>query len=93
MAALHSSFHADRVIQLIEAPGLLADPADPESRLAEIGRAELDEWEGRAEGRMRRKLRAMGALLDAAPTRLVIGDGRRDHPVRDALDGMGTVIQ
>jgi len=93
VAALHSSFHADRVIQLIEAPGLLAEAADPESRLAQLDRAELDEWEGRAEGRIRRKLRAMGALLDAAPTRLVIGDGRRDHPVRDALDGMGTVIR
>jgi acetylglutamate/LysW-gamma-L-alpha-aminoadipate kinase len=93
MAALHASFHADRVIQLIEAPGLLADANAPESQLTRLGRAELDEWEERAEGRMRRKLRAIGALLDAAPTRVVIGDGRGDHPIQDALDGKGTVIR
>jgi len=91
-AVLHASFHADRVIQLIEAPGLLADPEDPGSQLERLDRAELAEWEERAEGRMRRKLRAIGVLLDAAPTRLVIGDGRGDHPVRDALDDRGTVI-
>jgi acetylglutamate/LysW-gamma-L-alpha-aminoadipate kinase len=93
VAALHTSFRADNVIQLIEAPGLLADPADPESLLASLGRGELAALEERSEGRMRRKLRAMGALFEAAPTRLVIADGRVEHPVRDALDGVGTVIR
>jgi acetylglutamate/LysW-gamma-L-alpha-aminoadipate kinase len=93
VAALHSSFRAEHVIQLIEAPGLLADPADPCSLLTGLDRRELAAREERSEGRMRRKLRAMGALLEAAPTRLVIADGRSDRPVRDALDGVGTVIQ
>lgn len=93
VALLHRTLNARRVIQLIEAPGLLADPSDPSSHIARLSRGELADWEQRAGGRLRRKLRAIQTLLDGAPVQVIIGDGRTSHPVRDALDGAGTVIQ
>jgi acetylglutamate/LysW-gamma-L-alpha-aminoadipate kinase len=93
VALLHRNYHASVVVQLIEAPGLLADPDDEASRIERLSRRELAAWEEHSDGRIRRKLHAIGGLLDAGPTRLVIGDGRIPHPVRAALDGAGTVIQ
>ena len=81
------------MIQLIVAPGLLADPENDGTHLRRLSRAELAAWEERATGRLRRKLRAIQTLLDGTRARIVIGDGRSDHPVVDALDEKGTVIQ
>jgi acetylglutamate/LysW-gamma-L-alpha-aminoadipate kinase len=93
VALLHSAYHAETVVQLIEAPGLLADPDDETTRIQRLSRGELADWEERASGRIRRKLRAIGTLLDRAATRVVVSDGRAAHPLRDALAGVGTVIR
>lgn len=83
---------AERVIQLIEAPGLLADADDPNSVIARLSRAELARREGEVRGRMRRKLLALQRLVAAGATRVVIADGRVERPVADALAGRGTVV-
>jgi acetylglutamate/LysW-gamma-L-alpha-aminoadipate kinase len=90
---LQAAYRTPTVIQLIEAPGLLADPDDDTTHLRRLSRIELAAWEERASGRLRRKLRAIRNLLDGIPARILIGDGRADHPVLDALDEKGTVIQ
>ncbi len=89
---LHRTLEADTVVQLIEAPGLLADARDHDSLIHDLDRPGLARAEEEAEGRMRRKLLALGRMLDAAPCTIHIADGRRNHPLRDALAGEGTRV-
>lgn len=93
VALLQSEYHADAVVQLIEAPGLLSDPGDETTLIGELSRGELGRWEERASGRLRRKLHALAVLLDGPGARVVVGDGRVEHPLHDALAGAGTVIR
>ncbi len=41
---------------------------------------------------MKRKILGAQTALEAGVARVVIGDGRRDHPVSAALNGEGTVF-
>ena len=89
---LNHALHADWVIQLIEAPGFLEDPNDPESVVSLIAPHQLAEWEGRVHGRMKRKMRAIQELVRVGSTKVLIADGRTEKPIADALAGKGTVI-
>lgn len=89
---LGNELRADCVIQLIEAPGFLEDPDDPASVVARLGLAELARREGEVTGRMKRKLLALRRLVESGTTRVVIADGRVEHPISEALAGRGTVI-
>ncbi len=80
------------VIQLIEAPGLLEDPDDPESVVSLVPPQQLDRWEDQVAGRMRRKLRAIGQLTQVRGMKVLIADGRTATPIADAMAGKGTVI-
>lgn len=90
---LQRSLAADCVVQLIEAPGFLDDKDDPDSLVPELSRSEIEHREQQVEGRMKRKMLALRRLLESGASRVIIGDGRTDHPVSDALDGKGTLIQ
>ena len=90
---LQSELEARRIVQLIEAPGFLDDPDDPESMLGTLTRADLELREQRLEGRIKRKMLALRKLLEAGAGEIIIADGRVEHPVRDALDGKGTRIR
>ncbi len=92
VAALNVVLKADMVVQLIEAPGILKDRNNPGSLIRRMARTELAEREERANGRMKRKLLALRRLTEAASTRVVVADGRSEHPLTDALAGKGTVI-
>jgi acetylglutamate/LysW-gamma-L-alpha-aminoadipate kinase len=89
---LHQTYLASVILQLIEAPGFLRDPEDPASLIASLHPAGIAEWEARAKGRIKRKLHALGKLFTHGSPTVIIADGRREHPVRDALAGGGTVI-
>ena len=89
---LQAALGAGRIVQLIDAPGFLDDPADPESVVATMSRVELERREAQVEGRMKRKMLALRRLFEAGAAEVIIGDGRVEHPVRAALDGAGTVI-
>jgi acetylglutamate/LysW-gamma-L-alpha-aminoadipate kinase len=41
---------------------------------------------------MKRKMLAVRKLFEAGATRVIIADGRSEHPVAEALSGKGTVI-
>ena len=90
---LQSALGAERIVQLIEAPGFLDDPADPESVVAVMSQAELAQREAQVEGRMKRKMLALRKLFEAGAAQVVISDGRVERPLRAALDGEGTVIR
>lgn len=92
-ATIAATIAIDTVIQLIEAPGLLDDPADEGSLIAGLSLAGLRAREAAAEGRIRRKLLALTRLCEGGGTRVIIADGRVEHPVRAALDGAGTHIE
>ena len=90
---LQAALGAERIVQLIEAPGFLEDPGDPTSVVPTMSRAELERREAQVEGRMKRKMLALRRLFEAGAPEVVIGDGRVERPLRTALDGAGTVIR
>ena len=90
VAVLQGALNADKIIQLIEAPGFLEDKDDDTSMLQALSASELKERETSVEGRMKRKMLALGRLFDAGAAEVIIADGRVAHPVRDALAGKGT---
>lgn len=91
---LQEVFKAEKVIQLIEAPGFLDDKDDPDSVVSRISKSDLRRREEQVEGRMKRKMLALCKLFDASDaSTVIISDGRTEHPVRDALAGKGTVIE
>jgi len=90
---IKQALNADLILQLIEAPGILKDPKDPSSTIRKISPGALSDIEKQAEGRMKRKLLALRKLFEnGSSLKVVISDGRRAHPVKDALAGKGTVI-
>jgi len=87
-----AALEIDTVIQLIEAPGFLDDPDDETSLVERMSMAELNTREARVEGRIKRKLLALKRLCSDGKTRVIITDGRGDHPIEDGLNGKGTHI-
>jgi len=92
VALLKNSLEADTVIQLIEAPGFLDDANDPNSVVKSISKSELEKREAQVEGRMKRKMKALIKLFESGNTTVYICDGRIENPIKNALNGGGTVI-
>ncbi len=90
---LQTAIKADLVLQFIEAPGFLEYPEDETSLIKHLDRAELVRRESLAQGRFKRKLLAIRKMLENGAVRVIIADGRVKHPVKDALNGKGTIIQ
>jgi acetylglutamate/LysW-gamma-L-alpha-aminoadipate kinase len=93
VALLQEALSAETVLQLIEAPGFLDDVNDENSLVRRISRGELESREAQVEGRMKRKMLALRKLMENGAGRVIISDGRVEHPITDALAGNGTVIQ
>jgi acetylglutamate/LysW-gamma-L-alpha-aminoadipate kinase len=90
---LQPALQADTVINLIEAAGFLEDRDDPASLIKTIPSAELEAREQQVAGRMKRKMLALRQLFEHGASKVIISDGRGEHPVFDALAGKGTVIE
>jgi acetylglutamate/LysW-gamma-L-alpha-aminoadipate kinase len=90
---LQKTLRADTVINLIEAPGFLENKDDEGSLIRRITAGELEAREQQVDGRMKRKMLAVRKLFEHGASRVVIADGRAEHPVTDALSGKGTVIE
>jgi acetylglutamate/LysW-gamma-L-alpha-aminoadipate kinase len=91
--AIAAALSAETLVILTNVPGLLKDVEDEESLIDEIPQSQAEDYLDRyAEGRMKRKvLGAVEALRDGAG-RVILADGRLEHPVQAALAGQGTVI-
>ena len=89
---LQKSVQADTIVNLIEAPGFLEDKKDEGSVIRRLSLAELESHEQKVEGRIKRKMLSLKRLFEHGATRVIISDGRSEHPVADALAGKGTVI-
>ncbi|MBT8369035.1 MAG: [LysW]-aminoadipate kinase [Deltaproteobacteria bacterium] len=90
---LQPALQADTVINLIEAAGFLEDRDNPASLIKTIPSSELEAREQQVAGRMKRKMLALRKLFEHGASKVIISDGRGEHPVRDALAGKGTVIE
>jgi len=90
---LQKEVHAEKIIQLIEAPGLLGDSKNPKSIIKEISKQDLESLEEKTEGRMKRKILALRKLFKNNKCVVIISDGRTEHPIKDALNNKGTIIK
>lgn len=90
---LQQALRAEKIIQLIEAPGFLADKNDESTLVRTIRANELKDRESQVEGRMKRKILALRKLLEEGAGTVIISDGRVEHPIKEALAGKGTTIQ
>lgn len=93
VSVLKEAIKADKIIQLIEAPGFLDDPKDPNSVVKHISKEELERRENQVDGRMKRKILALRKLFENGSGEVYIGDGRTDNPISDILNGKGTIIK
>ncbi len=90
---LQEALHAEKIVQLIEAPGFLEDKDDESTLIRIIPANELKDREEQVEGRMKRKILALRKLLEQGAGTVIISDGRVEHPIKEALAGKGTKIQ
>jgi acetylglutamate/LysW-gamma-L-alpha-aminoadipate kinase len=93
VALLQNTIQADKIIQLIEAPGFLNNPDDPNSLVKSLSAKDLLIREEQVTGRMKRKMLALRKLLETDTHKIIISDGRIENPVNQALAGKGTIIQ
>ena len=93
VSVLNEAMSADKIIQLIEAPGFLDDATDMDSVVKNISQDELERREAQVEGRMKRKILALRKLFKGGNGIVYISDGRTETPITDALNGKGTIIQ
>ena len=84
--------NAETIINLIEAPGFLENKDDPSSLVNKMSQNELELRENQVEGRMKRKVLALRKLFEQGPCKVIISDGRVEHPLNEALNNNGTVI-
>ena len=81
-----------KIVYLFEAAGLLRDPDDPASLIPHVPRYRIGEAMPFARGRMKKKLLGAKRAIEAGVDAIYFGDGRIPDPIRNALDGKGTVI-
>lgn len=91
-AMVAAALEAETLVILTNVPGLLADARDEQTLVASLSRLDMHNYEARASGGMRRKLIGAREALQAGVRRVVLADGRAEHPVQAALAGRGTVI-
>lgn len=93
VAVMAEAMEAPVVVQLIEAAGLLRDRQDEGSLVPHVSLDALQAWEAAADGRFRRKLRALCRIAEAGSgRRVIVADGRVAAPISSALAGAGTTI-
>lgn len=91
-AAIAGALKAESLLLLSNVAGLLRHFPDESTLMRQIRRGELEAASEWAQGRMKKKLLGAAEALNGGVGRVIIGDGRREHPVRTALDGAGTII-
>ncbi|MCA9297523.1 MAG: [LysW]-aminoadipate kinase [Phycisphaerales bacterium] len=72
--------------------GLLRAFPDEDSLIRRVERGHAEAAQEFAEGRMKNKVLAACEALERGVERVVIGDARRERPIHDALEGVGTVF-
>lgn len=92
-AMVAAALKAQTLLLLTAVPGLMAKFPDPDSLIHELSRARIPAALESAQGRMKKKVLGAEEALNGGVQRVIIADGRTEHPVTDALAGKGTIIQ
>lgn len=91
-AMIAAALKADKLIILSNVPGLLRDKDDESTLIPEIDRQRMDEFEGFAEGRMKKKTMGAAEAIDEGVREVIFADARVDDPIDRALRNEGTLI-
>ncbi len=84
---------ADRLLIFADTPGFLRDPDDESTLVPTIQGDEIDGYFSSARGRARVKLLAAQQALRRGIKSVGLADGRREHPLLDAVKEAGTWIR
>ena len=91
-AAVAVALQAETLILLSNVSGLLKEFPDESSLIHSIRREEIEAYFPYAQGRMKKKLLGAREALEGGVGRVILGDGRIEAPVSQALAGRGTMI-
>lgn len=91
-AAVAVALGARALVLLSNVPGLLRELSDPDSLVPRIAAADPADARTYARGRMLKKVMGAVDAVQGGVQRVVLGDARLQHPVRQALAGTGTVV-
>lgn len=93
LAILVGALKIQQTVVLFEAPGMLQDTTNENSLINSIRKKDLGEYMPSAKGRMKKKLLGTMKAFELGLEKMYFGDGRIQHPVLNALEGKGTVIE
>jgi acetylglutamate/LysW-gamma-L-alpha-aminoadipate kinase len=91
-AAVAASLKAEVLLLLSNVPGLLRDFPDESSLIREIPADRVEEYLAFAQDRMKKKVLGAAEAVRGGVGRVIFGDARIAKPVRQALEGQGTVV-
>jgi len=91
-AVTAGALHAQSILYLFEAAGLLKDFSDPNSVISHIDKHALQLYFPHAQGRMKKKLLGAQEAFKRGVKQIYFGDGRIKNPIDSALSGNGTII-
>ena len=92
-AMLAAALQAGTLLLLTAVPGLMRSFPDESTLIRNLPRLKLEEALNYAEGRMKKKILGTQEALQGGVSRVIIADGRVQHPISDALAGQGTMIE
>jgi acetylglutamate/LysW-gamma-L-alpha-aminoadipate kinase len=92
-AAIAAALGAEQLIILSNVPGLLREFPDESTLIEHIPAAQVEQYMGFAEGRMKKKVMGAAEAVDQGVGRVIFADARHPQPVQAALNGQGTVIE
>ena len=89
-AAVASSLQAQAMVILSNVRGLYRDIQDETSLIHQVTRSQFELALTWADGRMKRKVLSAEEAAMAGVARVIVGDGRIQNPISQALEGHGT---
>jgi len=92
-AMVASALKAETLLLLTAVPGLMMNFPDESTLMRRMTQSQLAAAGEAAQGRMKKKVLGAEEALKGGVVRVIIGDGRTQNPVTDALAGEGTVIE
>jgi acetylglutamate/LysW-gamma-L-alpha-aminoadipate kinase len=92
-AIIASALKAETLLLLTAVPGLMKNFPDESTLIRQLSENQLSAASESAQGRMKKKVLGAEEALKSGVSRVIIADGRIQHPISNALAGNGTVIQ